>query len=145
MRLSHVAVVIIAVLIVEMYLLIQIGGGLGAFTTIALVFITAALGIWMLRLQGLNTLRKASFSAVQGEAPVREALEGVLLVVGGVLLLIPGFFTDGLGFLLLLPPIRKLLLRRMGENPRVAQADGQNPGSGRSKVIEGEWKRVDSK
>jgi len=128
---------IIAILIIEMYLLIHIGGELGALPTIALVFITAGLGLWMLRQQSLTTLRKASFSMVKGKAPVREAAEGIILLIGGILLLIPGFFTDTIGFLCLLPPTRALFLNRFAK--RMPEMHGQTRYRHDSHTIEGEW------
>lgn len=147
MRLGRFVLTLLAVLIIEMYLLIEIGSELGAFATIALVFITAAVGLWMMRLQGLSTLRRASLAASKGEPPVREAAEGVILLVGGALLLIPGFFTDAIGLLCLLPPTRALLLRWLGRNVRVTPAGGE-PGQppkadAGPRVIEGRWRRVD--
>jgi UPF0716 protein FxsA len=130
---------IIVVLIIEMYLLITIGGELGALPTIALVFITAALGLWMLRQQSLSTLRRASFVIARGEAPVHEVAEGAVLLAGGILLLIPGFFTDAVGFLCLFPLSRQLLLQRFIRN---AGAGHANAGDGRgAQTIEGEWRR----
>jgi UPF0716 protein FxsA len=129
---------IVAVLFIEMYLLITIGGEIGAVLTIALVFITAALGLWMLRQQGLATLRRASASLINGEAPVREAAEGIILLTGGILLLMPGFFTDFVGFLCLLPPTRALLLKHFSSNMRVVKSQNYG-GNHTSRTIEGEW------
>jgi UPF0716 protein FxsA len=129
---------IVAVLVIEMYLLIKIGGELGAIPTIVLVFVTAALGLWMLRLQGLATLRRASSALVSGEAPVREAAEGIILLIGGILLLIPGFFTDFVGFLCLLPPTRALLLKQFDRNVRVVKTRHYR-GKDSSYTIDGEW------
>lgn len=129
---------VVAVLVIEMYLLIAIGGELGALTTIALVFITAALGLWMLRQQSLTMLRKVSMTMVQGDAPVLEAAEGIVMLIGGILLLIPGFFTDALGFFCLLPPTRALLLRRLRKNTLAARAQRNRQGDN-SHIIDGEW------
>ena len=141
MRLTHIALAMIAVLILEMYLLIEIGGEIGALSTIALVFITAAVGIWMLRQQSLSTLRRASMTTMRGEAPVREAAEGIFLVLGGVLLLIPGFFTDAIGFLFLFRPTRALLTRRFRNKVTVVSTQTDARTKSAPRVIEGEWKR----
>lgn len=92
--------------VVEIYLLIQVGGILGAWTTIFLVVFTAVLGAWLLRIQGFSTLQRVQNSLTRGEIPAIEMLGGVLLLLSGALLLTPGFFTDAIGFLLLLPAFR---------------------------------------
>ena len=89
--------------IIEIYLLIQVGGYLGAGTTIFLVVFTAVLGAWLLRIQGFSTMRRVQNSVARGEIPAIEMLGGVLLLLSGALLLTPGFFTDTIGFLLLFP------------------------------------------
>lgn len=99
----------IAIPILEMYLLIQVGSRIGALPTIGLVVLTATIGIWLLRMQGLATLARLQSRLNQGEIPGQELLEGIVLLVGGALLLTPGFFTDGLGFVCLLPGLRKPL------------------------------------
>jgi len=96
----------LAVPIVEIYLLIQVGQVIGAGWTILLVVLTAVIGVWLLRIQGLSTLTRAQRRLQENELPARELLEGVALVVAGAFLLTPGFFTDTLGFLLLFPPTR---------------------------------------
>ena len=93
----------IAVPIVEMVVLIQVVQQIGALLTIALVLLTAFIGINLLRHQGLATLNRASWRIQSGQIPAQEMLEGILLAVGGALLLTPGFVTDGIGFLLLVP------------------------------------------
>lgn len=142
MRIAHVFIVIVAIAVVELYLLIAIGGEIGALATIALVFITAALGLWMLRQQGLATLRRALLSAQRGDRPLLEVAEAPFLLLGGLLLLIPGFFTDLLGFLCLLPFTRRWLLSRVVKK---AQSRGQihtvDRGRQTPRVIEGEWRR----
>jgi len=96
----------LAVPIVEIYLLIQVGQVIGAGWTILLVVLTAVIGVWLLRIQGLSTLTRAQRRLQENELPAREILEGMALVVAGAFLLTPGFFTDTLGFLLLFPPTR---------------------------------------
>jgi UPF0716 protein FxsA len=107
----------LAVPIVEIYLLIQVGQVIGAGWTILLVVLTAVIGVWLLRIQGLSTLIRAQQRLQENELPAREILEGMALVVAGAFLLTPGFFTDTLGFLLLFPPTRiwlaSLLASRM--------------------------------
>ena len=107
----------LAVPIIEIYLLIQVGQVIGAGWTILLVVLTAVIGVWLLKIQGLSTLTRAQRRLQENELPAREILEGMALVVAGAFLLTPGFFTDTIGFLLLFPPTRiwlaSLLASRM--------------------------------
>ncbi len=107
------ALAFLIVPIVEIYLLIKVGQVIGAGWTVALVVLTAVVGVWLLRLQGLSTLLRARQKLEHDELPAQELLEGVGLIIAGALLLTPGFFTDTLGFLLLLPPTRQWLVRRI--------------------------------
>jgi UPF0716 protein FxsA len=95
--------------LVEIYFLIVVGGWIGALPTVALVVLTALIGAALARHQGLATLGRLQASLDRGEAPTFELLEGVLLLVGALLLLTPGFFTDAVGFACLLPPTRHAL------------------------------------
>ncbi len=97
--------------IVEMYLLIEVGGYIGASWTIALVMLTAVIGITLLRRQGLATLTRGVTRMQQGEVPAQEMAEGILLGIAGALLLTPGFVTDAVGFALLTPDIRQRLIK----------------------------------
>ena len=99
--------------IVEMYLLIEVGGYIGASWTIALVMLTAVIGITLLRRQGLATLTRGVTRMQQGEVPAQEMAEGILLGIAGALLLTPGFVTDTVGFALLTPGIRQRLIARV--------------------------------
>ena len=100
----------LAIPILEIYLLIQVGEVIGAGWTILLVVLTAVIGVWLLRIQGLSTLARAQRRLQENELPAREILEGMGLVLAGALLLTPGFFTDAIGFLLLFPPTRIALV-----------------------------------
>jgi UPF0716 protein FxsA len=100
----------IGIPIVEMWVLIEVGSAIGALSTIGLVFLTAAVGLALLRQQGINTLLKVNARMERGELPAGEILEGVMLAVGGALLLTPGFITDVIGFCCLLPFTRKALV-----------------------------------
>ena len=108
-----IATIFVLVPIIEIYLLIQVGQVIGAGWTIFLVVLTAVLGVWLLRIQGLSTLTRAQRKLQQNELPAREILEGIGLVVAGAMLLTPGFFTDTLGFILLFPPTRIWLVGRI--------------------------------
>ena len=98
--------------LLELYVLIRVGAGIGGVATIALCLFTAALGAFLVRLQGLQTLLAARKAMMRGEPIGMHALHGAALVVAGFLLLTPGFITDTLGFLLLIPPLRNWLFHR---------------------------------
>jgi UPF0716 protein FxsA len=93
----------------EIFVLIEVGGTVGLFNTLAIVFITAAIGAYLLRSQGLGVLHRVQQNLAANQLPVNELFDGAFLLIAGVLLLTPGFVTDGVGFLLFMPPIRKLL------------------------------------
>jgi UPF0716 protein FxsA len=101
----------ILVPLLELYILIKIGGYLGAFQTVALVVFTALLGIVIVRLQGLRTLQKIRQSLSQGIVPAEEMVDGVLIFVGGILLIIPGVLTDLFALVLLIPYTRTIFKR----------------------------------
>ena len=136
----------IIVPILEIYLLITVGSVIGGFTTILLVIFTAILGTYLLRIQGLATLQKAQTSLNQGQAPAGALLEGVLLLIGGILLLTPGFVTDAVGFTCLIPPIRQKIVNLFIKKIKIpAQNHTQQPNKSDNKpdVIEGEYRRDD--
>ncbi|MBR7889892.1 FxsA family protein [Marinomonas sp. A79] len=98
----------ILVPIVEMTVLIQVGSKIGSLSTVGLVFLTAIVGVTLIRKQGLETSMKAQEKMRRGELPAAEVAEGMMLILAGLCLLIPGFVTDAIGGLLLVPPLRKL-------------------------------------
>ncbi len=97
--------------LVEIYFLIQVGKVIGAGWTVFFVVFTAVLGAALLRVQGLSTLNRVQRSLEQGRLPAIELVEGLMLLVAGALLLTPGFVTDAIGFLLLVPPLRRRAAR----------------------------------
>lgn len=136
--------------IVEMYLLIEVGGLIGAWPTIGLVMLTALIGITLLRRQGLATLTRGLGRLEGGELPAREMAEGILLAVAGALLLTPGFVTDAVGFALLTPPIRAVIGDRMLERVKVVSMTRSGFEAPRYQgdlgtVIEGEFERRDGR
>lgn len=146
----------IIVPIAEMWLLIQVGARIGAFPTIGLVLLTAMAGMALLRWQGISTLTRANRRMQTGELPAEEMVTGLFLAIGGALLLTPGFITDAIGFVCLIPGLRNLLLGQLLKRWQMVQvqrftASGGNPfepGPGRDKTrdhstIEGEYKRED--
>ena len=101
---------IIGIPIIEIYLFIKIGAQIGAFSTISLIFITAIIGIIYARYEGLNTLRSGISQIVKNETPAYEIISGAAIAFAALLLIIPGFATDMLGFLLIFPLTRKFIL-----------------------------------
>ncbi len=96
--------------ILEIYLLITVGGFIGALPTILIIISTAIIGSYLLRAQGIATIQKAQGNLLQGQLPAFELLEGILILTGGVLLLTPGFFTDTIGLIFLIPILRKYII-----------------------------------
>ena len=119
--------------IVEMWILIEVGGWIGALPTIALVVLTATIGLSLLKQQGLSTLMRARRKMDEGAIPASELVSGVMIAVGGALLLTPGFVTDALGFALLIPQTRQWLLVKLVDRYRDKF------------VVEGEFHRVDDR
>ena len=105
--------IIILVPIIEIYLFIKIGSQIGAFSTISLIFITAFLGIIYARYEGFNTLKSGVSQIVKNEMPIYEIISGAALAFAAFLLILPGFATDILGLLIIFPPTRKLLLKKV--------------------------------
>lgn len=133
-----------AIPLIEIYLLIKVGGVIGALPTVSLVVFTAVLGAWLVRWQGLSTLNRVRAMMMRGEVPAIEALEGVALLIAGALLLTPGFFTDTLGFLLLMPAVRRGVIQWMIKRHMLRINGGPPPGPRRRHgptTIEGEYKR----
>ncbi len=129
----------------ELYFLIQVGSELGAIPTIALSVFTAVLGGMLVRVQGITTLMRVRATLERDEVPAVEMLEGALLLVAGFFLLLPGFFTDFVGFLCLIPSVRRAMvlffLRRSGTMRKPPPTGGARPPG--PKVIEGEFRRED--
>tara|TARA_B100000989_G_C19265666_1_gene354022 strand:- start:166 stop:585 length:420 start_codon:yes stop_codon:yes gene_type:complete len=100
----------------EIFLLIKIGGQVGALNTVALIFLTAIIGIYFARLQGIQTLKSGMFNLYKNEIPVYEIMSGATIAIAALLLIIPGFFTDIIGFLLLIPFTRKIFFKLAFKN-----------------------------
>jgi len=94
----------------EVFLMIKIGGKIGALNTVALIFFTAFIGIYYARLQGMKTIKSGMANLYQNKIPIYEIMSGASIGLAALLLIIPGFFTDFFGFLLLIPVTRKILL-----------------------------------
>ena len=93
----------------EIYLMIKVGSSVGAFNTIALIFLTAIIGIYFVKLQGIRTLKSGMINLYQNKLPLYEILSGASIAVSALLLIFPGFITDFLGFLLLIPFAREII------------------------------------
>lgn len=137
--------IFLTVPIVEIYLLIKIGAVLGVLPTISLVVITAVIGAYLLRIQGFSTWLRLQQSLAQGTIPALEMVEGPILLVGGALLLTPGFFTDAVGFLCLIPQTRRRiaqhLLRKWLSPLPERRAYPEQPKT--RHTIDGEYKKED--
>ena len=94
----------------EIFLLIKVGGKIGALNTVSLIFLTAIVGVYFAKLQGIKTMRTGVMNMYQNKAPVFEIISGASIAIAALLLIIPGFFTDTIGFLILIPQTRKLLV-----------------------------------
>tara|TARA_B100000902_G_scaffold396103_1_gene456252 strand:- start:1724 stop:2152 length:429 start_codon:yes stop_codon:yes gene_type:complete len=129
---------IIIVPILEIYLLIKIGSKIGAITTILLILTTAIVGVYYAKYEGLNTLKSGLTLLSRNEAPTYEMLSGTLIAFAAVLLIIPGFLTDVLGFLLIFPVSRKFFLKKI-INRFERKKDKKN------NFIEGEFEDIEDK
>ena len=94
----------------EIFLLIKIGGQIGALSTVALIFFTAIIGVYFAKLQGIQTLKSGMINLYQNRMPVYEIMSGASIAIAALLLIVPGFFSDTIGFLLLIPFTRKILI-----------------------------------
>ena len=128
--------IIILVPIIEIYLFIKIGSQIGAFSTISLIFITAFLGIINARYEGFNTLKSGMSQIIKNEMPIYEIISGAALAFAAFLLILPGFATDILGLLIIFPPTRKLLLKKVSTKYSENKIKKQD-------FIEGEFKDID--
>ena len=140
-----VFILFLVVPFVEIYLLVEIGARIGAPWTILLVVMTAIVGAWLVRVQGLATWRRFQASLARNELPATALVEGLCLLVAGALLLTPGFFTDAVGFACLIPPFRRVLIRRFLRRSiwKVRQDPAQPRDS--SEPLYGNYKRIDDK
>ena len=133
---NTVLITIILVPIIEIYLFIKIGGQIGAFNTISLIFITAVIGIIYARYEGLNTLKSGFSQLVKNELPAYEIISGAAIAFAALLLIIPGFATDVLGFLLIFPITRKIIFGRFVDKFK-------NETKNKKPYIEGEFEDIE--
>ena len=155
--------IFIIIPLIELYVIITVGEQIGAFWTIVLVLLTAVIGVNLLRFQGMSTLTRAQMNMARGQVPAMEMMEGVALAAAGIMLITPGFITDTLGFLLLIPVSRRAIIKffiarstvrtnfsdntgdfqssNPAQDPPSDSADGSKKKVGRT--IEGEYRRED--
>ncbi len=132
---NTVLLLILLVPIIEIYLFIKIGSQIGAFNTISLIFITAVIGVYYAKYEGLNTLRSAISQIIKNEIPIYEIVSGAALAFASLLLILPGFLTDIIGFLIIFPWTRKMLFKRISKkNSKINK-----------NFIEGEYEDIDDK
>ena len=132
---------IILVPIIEIYLFIKIGSQIGAFNTILLVFVTAIIGVLYARYEGLNTLRSGFSQLIKNEVPAYEIFSGAVIAFAALLLIIPGFATDILGFLIIFPLTRKLILGKLFKNFKTKKTTNKNFIDGEFEDLEDDDKR----
>ena len=135
---NSVLIAIILVPIIEIYLFIKIGSQIGALTTITLIFVTAILGIIYARYEGLNTIKSAFVQLVKNEIPVYEIISGAAITFAALLLIIPGFATDIIGFLLIFPFSRKFILKILSSKFQMKKEANE-------KFIDGEYEEMENK
>ena len=116
----------------EIYLLIKVGGHVGALNTVALIFLTAVIGLYFAKHQSMQTFKSGMVNLYQNKMPIYEMMSGASIAIAALLLIIPGFFTDFLGFILLIPFTRKILLKVALKNKTKENIKSQN------KTIDGE-------
>ena len=133
---NTVLLAVILIPIVEIYLFIKIGSQIGAFTTIFLVFFTAVVGVYYARYEGINTLRSGMTQIIKNQIPAHELISGAAIAFAAVLLIIPGFATDLIGFLLIIPITRRLILGRLNKKFK-------NKETKKSNFIEGEFEDIE--
>ena len=127
--------IILIVPLIEIYLFIQIGGQIGAFNTILIILLTAVIGIFFVRLQGLNTLKSGVTQLYGNQIPIYEIMSGAALAIAALLLIIPGFATDIIGFLLIIPITRNLIFKYFSKK--------YTKGKAKDDLIEGEYEDKD--
>ena len=125
--------IILLIPIIEIYLFIKIGSQIGAFNTISLIFITAIIGLYYAKYEGLNTLRSAIKQVVKNEIPIYEIISGAALAFAALLMILPGFLTDIIGLLIIFPWTRKIFFKKISIKKK----------NNNKNFIEGEYEDID--
>ncbi len=124
----------------EVFFMIKIGGKIGALNTVSLIFLTAIIGIYFAKLEGIRTIRSGVINLYQNKIPVYEIISGASIAFAALLLIIPGFFTDTIGFLLLIPFTRRFLIRFFVKK-KISQTDQERPNVLDGEIIEDKDKK----
>ncbi len=135
---SPILLLLIFIPVIEIYLLIEIGSQIGAITTIFLIFTTAIIGVYYAKYEGLNTLKSGFKQLSKNEPPKYEMLSGAAIALGALLLIIPGFFTDAIGFLLIFPLSRRLIFFKI-----TSRFNSKNTNKEKKNFIEGEFEDIE--
>ncbi len=135
---NAILLTIILIPALEIYLFIEIGGKIGALYTISLIFLTAVIGIYYAKYEGFNTLKSGMGQLMENEIPIYEIVSGAALAFAALLLIIPGFATDLIGFLMIFPPTRKLIFNKF--STKISKEKKIN-----EDFIEGESEDIDDK
>ena len=133
---NTVLLAVILIPVIEIYLFIKIGSQIGAFSTIFIIFFTAIVGVYYDKYEGINTLRSGMMQIIKNQIPAHELISGAAIAFAAVLLIIPGFATDLIGFLLIIPITRKLILGRFNKK-------FENKETKKSDFIEGEFEDIE--
>ena len=133
---NPVLISVILIPILEIYLFIKIGSQIGAFNTVLLIFITAIIGVYYAKYEGINTIRSGFVQVIKNEVPAYEIISGAAIAFAAILLIIPGFATDLIGFLLIFPLSRKLIFGNLSKKFNEKQTNKKN-------FIEGEFEEIE--
>jgi len=134
---NSILLLIILIPIIEIYLLIKIGAQIGAISTILLIFTTAIVGVYYAKFEGLNTLKSGFIQLSRNEPPTYEMISGAAIAFGALLLIIPGFATDVLGFLIIFPITRKIFLKKFSKISKTKKSE-------KNDFIDGEFEDIES-
>ncbi len=132
---NSIILLIFVIPIIEIYLFIKVGSQIGAFNTISLIIITAVVGLYYAKYEGLNTLRSAVSQLVKNEIPINEIISGAALAFAAVLMILPGFLTDVIGLIIIFPWTRKIFLKKITIKKK----------NNNKNFIEGEYEDIDDK
>ena len=135
---NSVLITLILIPILEIFLFIKIGGQIGALNTISLIFITAIIGVFYARYEGLNTLKTGLNQLIKNELPAYEMISGAAIAFAAILLIIPGFATDLFGFLIIFPITRKLIFGNLSKKLKKREMNEKN-------FIDGEYEDLEDK
>ena len=133
---NPILLTIILIPVIEIYLLIKIGSQIGAITTIFLIFITAIIGVYYAKYEGLNTIKSGFVQLSKNETPAYEVISGAAIAFAALLLIIPGFATDTLGFFLIFPLTRKLIFNKLSKKIKTKDDKKNN-------YIDGDFEDID--